>query len=98
MYTESVSSSDDVTLDNLSPVPLGTTAVFTCSGTAFAIVWDTADATNTSVMGDTQAGNVFRTSRLSVPAIEGNNNTAIICIIVRLGGNPQRNQILTIYG
>ena len=36
------SSSDDVTLDNPSPVPLGTTAVFTCSATAFSIGWDPA--------------------------------------------------------
>ena len=73
--------------------------MFTCSGTGLAIVWDPASATNTSVMSDTtQPGNVFRTSRLSVLAIEENNNTAITCIIIRLGGNLQRNQTLTIYG
>ena len=93
-----VSSSEDVTLDNPSPVPLGTTAVFTCSGTGLGIVWDTANA-NTSFMGDSQTGNVFRTSRLSVPAIEENNNTAITCVIVRtIGGNLQRTENLTVYG
>ena len=90
------SSSDDVTLDNPSPVPLGTTAVFTCSATAFSIGWDPANAaTNTTVMADSQlAGNVFRTSKLSILAIVKNNNTVITCV----AGNLQRNEILKIYG
>ena len=93
----SSSSSDDVTLDNPSPVPLGTTAVFTCSATAFSIGWDPANAklTNTTVMADSQlAGNVFRTSKLSILAIVKNNNTVITCV----AGNLQRNEILKIYG
>ena len=93
MYTESGSLSDDVTLNNPSPVPLGTTAVFTCSATAFSIGWDPGNATNTSVMSVDQAGNVFRTSKLSVLAIEKNNNTAITCVA---DGSP-RTEILTIY-
>ena len=94
-----VSSTDDGTLDNPSPVPLGTTAVFTCSGTGVSIGWLPGNATNISVMGDSQIGTVFRTSRLSVPAIEENNNTAITCIIFRtIGGNLQRTENLIIYG
>ena len=89
-----VSSSEDVTLDNPSPVPLGTTAVFTCSATTFAIGWDPGNSTNTSVMGDSQAGSVFRISRLSLLAIEKNNNTAITCLV----GSVQRTEILKIYG
>ena len=99
IYTESGSSSDDVTLNNPSPVPLGTTAVFTCSGTGIAIVWDPANATNASVMGDSFGGNVFKTSRLSVLAIEENNNTAITCVVFRtIRENLQRTKTLTIYG
>ena len=88
------SSAEDVTLDNPSPVPLGTTAVFTCSATAFSIGWDTPNTTNATDMGDSQTGNVFRTSKLSVPAIEKNNNTAITCI----AGSLQKNEIIKIYG
>ena len=102
LVVETSSSSDDVTLTNPSPVPLGTIAVFTCGGTGFGIVWDTANATNSSfigLVGDGLPDTIFRTSRLSVLAIGENNNTAVTCIIVRtIGGNLQRTETLTIYG
>ena len=99
MTAVSSSEADGIVPDNPSPVPLGTIAVFTCSGTGVAIGWDPGNATNTSVMSDSFGGNVFRTSRLSVPAIEENNNTAITCIIFRtIGGSLQRTENLTIYG
>ena len=75
--------------------------MFTCSGTGLGIGWYFPNATNTSIMGDRRLGHIFRTSRLSVLAIEENNNTAIECIMYKIGaigGLPQRTGTLTIYG
>ena len=95
---ETSSSSDGVTLNNPSPVPLGATAVFTCSGAGLAIVWQPENIFNSS-MGGSQAGTA--TSSLSVPAIEENNNTAITCVIIKMLGDDgtlQSTENLTIYG
>ena len=90
-------TSDDVTLDNPSPVALGTTAVFTCSATVLAIVW-VSNATSTTIESSTGPAQVaFRTSTLSILALRTNNNTFATCITLS-PTFPERTEILQIYG